>query len=315
MTLLSERVPAPAPALSPAPTAPPPAALGPATPVVRPMTPRRGVVLGICWLLVALVSVSVAAVGIGALKEARAQRSALTAFRQQLSFAEAATRSVLGGTDVAAAPAPGSAVALLQVPRLGLQRVLVEGARSGDTQAGPGHVPGTAGLGQPGHAAVVGRRSAYGGAFSHLDRLRPGDRLLVTTVQGQSVYRVTGTRRTGGDLLGRTEDDRLTLATAAGRGPTGWSRAVVVTAALEGKPFPRTPQGTRSGTADGRHGDASAWATVVVWATLLVLLAAASAVLYRRWFVRSTYLLTTPALLALVVLCTDAASRLLPAWV
>ncbi len=314
MTLLSERAPAPAPAPSPAPPAPA-APTAAATPAARPMTPRRAALLGVCWLLVALVSLTVAAVGLGALKEGRVQRSELAAFRQQLSFAEAATRSVLGGTDVVPAAGTGSPVALLQVPRLGLQRVVVEGARAGDTQAGPGHVPGTAGLGQPGNAAVVGRRSAYGGAFAHLDRLRPGDPVLVTTVQGQSVYRVTGVRHTGSDVLGRTDDDRLTLTTAAGRGPTGWSRALVVTAALDGKPFPRTPQGTRSAAADGRHGDGSAWATVVVWATLLVLVAAGSAVLYRRWYVRSTYLLTTPALLALVVLCTDAGTRLLPAWV
>ena len=314
MTLVSERTPAPATAATPT-VAPPPAPRPVPPPELRPLTGRRTALLGLCWLVVALVVVALAATTLGGLKEARAQRADLTSLREQLSYAEAASHSVLGGHDAVPVPTPGSPVALLQVPRLGLQRVVREGATPGDTQLGPGHVPGTAGLGQPGNATVVGRRSAYGAAFSRLGELRPGDPLVVTTVQGQSVYRVTAvghTRRSG--ELAPTADDRLTLVTAGSRGPAGWSDRLVVTAALQGKAFAATAQGVRAAVTDG-HGDRSAAPTVVIWSTLLVLVAAVTVLLYRRWLVRSTYLVTTPALVALVVLLTDAVTRLLPAWV
>lgn len=315
MTLVSEHPPAPAPTTTSG-TAPAPSRR-PSPPAVvhRRLTGRRTAALALTWLLVAVVGLGVAATTLGALKESRSQRAHLTALRQQLSYAQAASRSLFGANAPAAVPATGAGVALLQVPRIGLQRVVLEGARAGDTQDGPGHVPGTAGLGQPGNAAVVGRRTTYGAAFARLADLRTGDDVLVTTVQGQSVYRVSQVRRTGADVLGPTADDRLTLVTAAGRGPLGWSRPLVVTATLRGRPFPATAQGTRTAVSDGRHGDRSALPTVVIWATLLVLAAGSAVLLYRRWLLRSTYLLTTPALVALVVLLGDAVARLLPAWV
>jgi len=315
LSLSTERPPTsrPAPQVLPAQAE---AAVAPARTLVPvPMTGRRVTVLVTCWVLVVLLGISLVAAALGALAETRSQRSLLTTLRQQVGFAEAASRSPLGVDAASAVPAPGSGVALLQVPRLGLQRVVVEGARAGDTQAGPGHVPGTAGLGQAGNSVVVGRRTAYGAAFSRLGELRAGDALVVTTVQGQSVYRVTGVQHTSADVRTTSNEDRLTLATASGRSLLGWQRALVVTAALEGKPFVRTPQGSRSDAADGRHGDGAALPTVIVWGTLLVLGGALTVLLYRRWMLRSTYLLTTPALVALTVLTGDAAMRLLPAWV
>ena len=64
-------------------------------------------------------------------------------------------------------PLPGAPVGVLAIPALGINQAVVEGVGSSQTVSGPGHVPGTAGLGQPGNAAVVGRNAGYGG------RLRP----------------------------------------------------------------------------------------------------------------------------------------------
>lgn len=85
-------------------------------------------------------------------------------------------------------PDPGSVVGILAVPVLGLQQAVVEGAGPAQTASGPGHVPGTAGLGQPGNSAVVGRRSGYGGPFGNLGQLRPGDHIVTATTQGQALY-------------------------------------------------------------------------------------------------------------------------------
>lgn len=288
---------------------------GPPLEMARAARPvRRRVVLAVVWLLVLGLSLGLAAVAVGALVESRAQRALLSELRQDVQSAEAAASSPFGAIQDDSLPGLGEPVALLQVPSLGLQRVVVEGARSGDTQDGPGHVPGTAGLGQPGNSAVVARRSGYGAAFDRLGDVPVGASVVVTTVQGQAVYRVTESRVTGDDVLAPSKDDRITLMTAAGRWPWDWSRARVVTAVLDGKPFEPTPQAARAAVSDGDAGDRSAIPLVVIWGTLLGAAGVASVLLYRRWLVRSTYLLTTPALVALVVLFTDSFTRLLPAW-
>ena len=72
--------------------------------------------------------------------------------------------------------------------------MVVEGVDPAQTSVGPGHVPGTAGLGQPGNSVLVVRHKGYGAAFERLGRLREGDQIVVTTTQGQSVYDVTVVR-------------------------------------------------------------------------------------------------------------------------
>jgi sortase A len=85
-------------------------------------------------------------------------------------------------------PAPGDPVGILTIQAIHLQQVVVEGAGASQTVEGPGHVPGTAGLGQPGNSAVVGRGSAYGGAMGGLDQLEKGDDIVTATTQGESLY-------------------------------------------------------------------------------------------------------------------------------
>ena len=41
------------------------------------------------------------------------------------------------------------------------------------------------------HSAVVARHSAFGGSFTDLAELEPGDFILITTTQGQTVYETT----------------------------------------------------------------------------------------------------------------------------
>ncbi|MGH3392010.1 MAG: class E sortase, partial [Actinomadura sp.] len=212
----------------------------------------------------------------------------------------------------------GEPVAIVQIPRMRLQQVVVEGADPRRTQAGPGHVPGTAGLGQPGNSAVVGRRYGFGAPFRKLDELRPGDDIIVTTTQGQSLYKVLSVGRANlavRDVYGPSTDDRLTLVSSWT--PTPWEghRALVVVAKSAGLPFPPTPQGARSRFQDGRHGDATAVAQIVLFGVLFAGGAVAAVVLYRRWVSLSTYVITAPVMLALIVLTAEAATRLLPAWV
>lgn len=268
------------------------------------------------WSVALLLGMIIAAVALGALSESRAQRQLLADFRGQVSDAAEAAQGPFGGIVATDPPTTGAPVALLQIGRLGLQRVVDEGARPSDTQAGPGHVPGTAGPGQPGNSGIVGRRVAYGGAFGQLDELTVGDEILLTTVQGQTVYRVSGSREVpAADVaaaLDPSPDDRLTLVTGAGSLPGSPVR--MVTARMVGRPFPPTPQGGRTIESGGGTAQSGSQPLAVIWGGLLIATAVAAGWLYRRWYTRSTYLLTTPALVALLVLTTDAVARLLPAW-
>jgi len=100
---------------------------------------------------------------------------------------------------------------------------VVEGVAPSQTQSGPGHVPGTGGLGQPGNAGVVARRLAFGGPFRQLASMAPGDAIVVTTEQGQSLYTVSAVER-GADpqeAFAPSEGDQLTLATSGESLPPG----------------------------------------------------------------------------------------------
>jgi sortase A len=286
-------------------------------------TPRRTVgrqilISAIAWSLF-LVAATVAVVyPLGPTLQHRRQHHLLRSFREELDHAANAKEGLAGLLDQGEVPAPavGDPVAVLDIGAIRLRQVVVEGANSAQTSQGPGHVPGTAGLGQPGNATVVGRRSGWGGPFSDLARLRPGHRIVTTTTQGQAVYRVQTVRHVpaGRSLGAPTGDDRLTLVTSDSAWPLASGRAVVVVAKLEGQPFEPTAQGTRPQAVPGAGGDRSGIGTLGFFALVFASIAGAAAVAPRRWKPLVAHLLTTPVLVVLAVVVAEQASRLLPAW-
>jgi sortase A len=86
------------------------------------------------------------------------------------------------------APPPGWAIARLYIPKLNLQWVVVEGVDLKDIRYAPGHYPGTAMPGQLGNFSVAGHREP--GIFWDLDRVQPGDDLVVETRTNWYVYQV-----------------------------------------------------------------------------------------------------------------------------
>lgn len=87
----------------------------------------------------------------------------------------------------------GSAVARLVIPDIGVDFIVISGARTEDLKVGPGHFPETPLPGRLGNAALAGHRTTYGAPFSRVDELQIGDRMTVTTVEGTFTYSVTGT--------------------------------------------------------------------------------------------------------------------------
>lgn len=270
------------------------------------------------WLLVALVSLGVVVYAVGPLLQARAQRAAVAELRTAVDQSVGAVNdSLFGVAAPTKPPAQGAPVAILEIGTIGVQAAVLEGADSGTTQGGPGHVPGTAGPGQPGNSVVVGRRNGFGGTFANLDQVAVGDQIVVTTNQGQSLYKVDSVVSGPLDVeaaYGRTTDNRLTLATSASDNLLSSGDAVVATAIEVTPPFVPTPQGGRSDAQTGTTGDTSQWPLLILVVAGFGLAAGAATVLYRRWTPLASFAVTAPTLISLAVFFSVVAARLLPAW-
>jgi sortase A len=112
-----------------------------------------------------------------------------------------------------ATPVEGELVGRLEIPRLGLSAMVVEGVSSGDLRRAAGHVPGTAFPWQPGNVAVAGHRDTF---FRCLRSIQLDDVVTLTTLAGEYHYRVVSTEVvTPADVhvLAPTGQDTLTLVT------------------------------------------------------------------------------------------------------
>jgi sortase A len=88
----------------------------------------------------------------------------------------------------------GDAIARIDVPRLGLDAVVVNGTEVGDLRRGPGRhlesfMPGERKL-----VYIAGHRTTYAAPFSHIDELRSGDTISLKLPYASFVYRITGHR-------------------------------------------------------------------------------------------------------------------------
>ena len=104
-------------------------------------------------------------------------------------------------------------VATLEAPRLGVRRVVLSGATGATLAFGAGHVHGTARPNARGNCAVAGHRD---GRFAFLERLEPGDEIVLRSHSGTMRYEVTArkvTDRRDASVLEPTVTNRLTLIT------------------------------------------------------------------------------------------------------
>ncbi len=254
------------------------------------------------WVLVQLI-------GLSTFSQSRAQDLLHDEFRGELA---AATAPVGPTTD------PGDPVALLRVPQLGLEQVVVEGTASGDLQSGPGHLRNTVLPGQSGTSVVMGRAATYGSPFARLGDLQVGDAIEVVTGQGAKALQVTGIRRAGDPLPQplAAEAGRVTLVTAEGSGRLAALRpgqALFVDAETT-KAFP-APSGLPRSVPDTEKvmaAETSATPLLVLHLVLLVGLVLLVVVARTRWSAVMVWLVASPLVLALAWSTTDVATRLLP---
>ncbi len=116
---------------------------------------------------------------------------------------------------------PGQAYAILRIPSIGVNEVVVQGVDVEDLKAGPGHYLRTADPWDPeGTVGIAGHRTTYGAPFWDLDRVRPGDQIRLITEEGEYRYEVTHSRDvppTEGSVLRDTRQPSLVLTTCTPR--------------------------------------------------------------------------------------------------
>jgi sortase A len=113
-------------------------------------------------------------------------------------------------------PPTGNAVANIRIPKIGVDKIVVQGVGEADLRKGPGHYPETPLPGEQGNAAIAGHRTTYGAPFNRLDELSPGDDVLVTTAKGSYTYKVANSHVVKPDqveVLNPTPTPTLTLTT------------------------------------------------------------------------------------------------------
>ncbi len=156
------------------------------------------------------------------LYEAREQNALQSQFKKDLAKEKAQERkdaaaSTTTTTIPAAPPAVGQPIGIIQIPKIGLVRAVVQGIGVPDLRRGPGHYPATPLPGQLGNAAIAGHRTTYGAPFNRIDELAVGDPIIVTTLQGEFRYKVfqqlVVPPKEGVYVLDPTKDATLTLTT------------------------------------------------------------------------------------------------------
>jgi sortase A len=140
-------------------------------------------------------------------------------------------------TGVAEAPVIGNGMALIKIPKIGVDAVVVEGVEVEDLKKGPGHYPETALPGQLGNMVISGHRTTYGAPFYRLDELKVGDEITVFDAKGPYTYKVTESKvvlPTEIGVIAPSSDARLTLTTCHPRFSA--AKRLIVVAQLQGTP-------------------------------------------------------------------------------
>jgi sortase A len=143
---------------------------------------------------------------------------------------------------VSAAVRPGrNAIAVIEIPKIGVRQSVYEGVSLATLHYGPGHWPGTAAFGHLGNAVIAGHRITNTRPFFDIDLLSPGDQIVLTTETARFVYEMTehlivGPRDTW--IAQDTPEAMLTLFACHPKGSK--SHRYVVRARLTSAPLPHT---------------------------------------------------------------------------
>lgn len=212
---------------------------------------------------------------------------------------------------------PGTPVALLEIPAIGVSEVVREGSAGQMLRAGPGHRRDSVMPGQSGTSVILGRQTTYGGPFGALSRLKPGDDITVTTGQGTHTYRVFGLRHAGDPtpepLAGK--QGRLELMTADGLAllPTGVLHVdAALTSPVQSNPTKVLAAAALPAPERAMGQDPASW--FIAFFVFVFFLAAGITLwwLWRTWGRWHTWVIGVPVMLVLGVSGADVVMNALP---
>jgi len=161
------------------------------------------IAVGSCLLIVSGASVARGAIARDAARTRWAEMEAVRAARGARSFVSDGAGWTI---------TPGSPVARLVIPKLGLDEVVVEGVSEQSLRAGPGHMIGSATPGDSGNSVLSAHRDRH---FRTLGALGVGDTLVTEADHGRVVWEVVRVRIVTADapVLRESPTPRLTLTT------------------------------------------------------------------------------------------------------
>jgi sortase A len=216
-------------------------------------------------------------------------------------------------------PTPeGDAVAIIDIPKINVNKAVVEGVGTEDLKKGPGHYPSTPMPGQKGNAAIAGHRTTYGHPFYDLDALKPGDDIFISTRQGKFQYKVDHSMNVDPHdvaVLDPSPDNLLTLTTCTPRFSA--AQRLIVVSKLQGPaieaPPPPPAAPTKILAKAGLSGKQAAKGPAIQWGILAAVVFFGTWYLARRWRRWPAYVIGTPIFLFVLFFFFENVSRLLPA--
>jgi sortase A len=109
----------------------------------------------------------------------------------------------------------GQALGRIQIGKIGIDFVFVQGTEGASLRKGPGHYQGVTKLpGQGGVIGIAGHRTTYEAPFRNVDELKAGDHITLRMPYGRFTYEVTGHRIVPSGFKGAF--DPATVGTGSG---------------------------------------------------------------------------------------------------
>jgi sortase A len=134
-------------------------------------------------------------------------------FQQQIKDFKPAIASEGSVHEVSFHPSTGKTLGEIELTRIGVTAMILEGTDDRTLRRAVGHIPGTPLPGQPGNVAIAGHRDTF---FRALRNVRQDDEITLMTLEGSYRYRVDSISVVGPEdtrVLDNSGGDILTLVT------------------------------------------------------------------------------------------------------
>jgi len=134
-------------------------------------------------------------------------------FQQLLESVKPPIASAERVRDLSVPPTPRGVLGRIEITRIGLAAMIVEGTDERTLRRAVGHIPGTSLPGQQGNVAIAGHRDTF---FRALDNIHNDDEITLTTLEGTYRYLVDSTQVVAPEdtkVLDDSGDPILTLVT------------------------------------------------------------------------------------------------------